>query len=155
MGLEEGTGMWHGYIGAVDLGMTAGQRATLIGQLRQLGVENDGDKPNRRNHWRVNLAGDAVIFEAAFDADTVSASKIKTRLVNLFGVAASSITYATVQTALGGGGVPAPVVTYKHNSVPKFRLVLFGGLDADWGTSHAEVTAYLAANRAEWEAENV
>lgn len=133
------------YVGIADLGLTVEQRTTLIEGLKLLGRKNDSPFPHLRNHWRVNLAQDSIILEAEFEDSTITAEAIKTRLVSLFGVAPSSITYVTTQSEYG------PVVTFRHNSVNKLRLIAFGGLDATREESRQAVIAYLRDNAADWE----
>lgn len=137
----------HLYWYAQDIALTAGQRQTLVQQLRALMADPDDPQPCRRNHFRPNLAGDTVIFEAAVDTDHLTAVSVRNRLAALFGVAQTSITYTTTQTAYG------PALTYKHNTTNRVRFGVFGGLEASRGESLAAVTAYLADNRAAWETE--
>ena len=136
------------YFYVSDLGLTTAQRGTLLGQLRLLELNHDAPNPCDRNHRRENLAGDTCIYEADLNPDHLSALAIKARLVALFGVAANTVTYATTQTAFG------PAVLYKYNSVNKLRLGVFGGIDADWGTSLEAGRAFLKANAAQWEPAN-
>ena len=134
------------YFYVSDLGLTTAQRNTLLGQLRTLQLDPNSPQPAKRNHWRVNLAGDSAIFEADLNIDHLTALAIKTRLVSIFGVAANTITYATTQTAYG------PTVLYKYNTANKLRLGIFGGPDASWGESQVQAKAYIKANIALWEA---
>jgi hypothetical protein len=136
--------MSHLYIGIEALSLTAAQRNTLVSHLRSLGPQS-GPMPAKITHWRPRLDNLAAIFEAEFDADTVTPLAIRNRLAQIYGVAQSNITYATQQTAYG------PVVTYRAANQDRLRLIAFGGVDATWAESHAAVTAYLAANRADWE----
>lgn len=142
--------MSHIYVYCQDLGLSPAQRTTIVVQLQKMGKSNGSPMPHLRNHWRVNLAGDAVIFESDWDMATITAAAIKTRLVSLFNVAANTITYATVTPTFATR--PSEVATYKYSTVNKFRIGVFGGRDASYGESLAEVQAYLKANAAAWEA---
>jgi len=134
----------HLYFYVQDLGLTTAQRATVVQQLAALQANPNDPQLCRRNHWRVNLAGDAVLFETALDTTHLTPASIKARLVALFGVAANTVTYATTQSVYG------PYVTYSHNGTPKLRLGIFSGPDASWRESWEAATAYVAADAAAW-----
>lgn len=128
-----------------NLNLTAGQKQTLVDQLRAIGRRDADANPHNHNHWRVRLDGDAVIFEGWFDDANLTAVGVRNRLAAIFSVAQTAITYTTTQTAYG------PVVTYTYNAQQKLRCGVFGGLAATWAQSHAAVLAFLAANAAAWE----
>lgn len=130
------------YIEALNL--TAGQRDTLVEQLKLIGRRDQDGNPKNRNHWRVRPDNLAVIFEAWFDEDHLTAVALRNRLAAIFGVAQASITYATNQTAYG------PLVTYTYNSTARLRVGVFGGVSASYAESRAACLAYLAANAGTW-----
>jgi hypothetical protein len=119
------------------LSATPAQRDTLVAQLQTLGQRNADANPRYRNHWRIRLDNLAAIFEAMWDDSQLTAVAIRNRLAAIFGVANTSITYATTQTAYG------PVITYTYASVARLRLGVFAGPVA--------ARQYLADNAAAWE----
>ena len=135
---------WRGYFYIEDLGLTDNQRATLVDVLKAWGRRNDSIYPNERNHWAIRPDGLAVIFEAVFDADNLTALWFKYKLAEIFSVLPSTITYATVQTKYG------PVVTYKYLTVNKLRMGIFGGLTATWEISHTAALLYLSDYKDLW-----
>lgn len=138
----------HLYFGIENLNLTAPQKATLVAELQGLGQANNGAAPNLRNHWRVRLDNDAVIFEALFDESHLAIPAIKARLATIFGVAVGTISHSTSQNATYG-----LIVTFTHSAQAKLRMVAFGHNGTAWGTtaqSRAAAQAYLAANAAAW-----
>lgn len=135
---------FRGYVLIENLGLTDAQRATLIEGIMALGVRNDSLFPNERNHWAIRPDNQAAIFEAVFDADSISVVGIRDRLANLFGVPVTSITYNIIQTIYG------PLVVYKYLSVNKLRAGIFGGLTATWAESHAAALLYLSDYKDLW-----
>lgn len=131
------------YIEALNL--TAAQRQTLVDQLKLIGRRDQDGNPKNRNHWRVRTDNLAVIFEAWFDEDHLTAVALRNRLAAIFGVSQASITYAVTSTAYG------PVVTYTYNASARLRVGVFGGVNASYQESQAQARAYLAANGASWE----
>lgn len=134
------------YYGIENVGMTSGQKATLINVLKQLG---DNQNPNscKRNHWRVRLDGDAVIFEAQYDDSDWTLDSMKQKLADIFGVSVSNIDASSQSTSYG------PLVTFAYNSSDKIRMIAFAGLLATYEDSHNAVLAYLIANKVDWERE--
>lgn len=136
------------YFGIESLNLTAGQRNTLVAELQQLGTRNNGDAPNLRNHWRVRLDNLAVIFEAAFDTDSITIDAIKARLATIFNVAVGTISHNVVDNAAG------KVVTFIQGGQNRIRMVCFGMTVADtWPSleiSRAAARAYIDANAAAW-----
>jgi hypothetical protein len=111
--------------------------------LRALG-SNTHPNPCMRNHWRVRLDNQAVIFEANFNDEDWTVATIRQRLANIFGVNVTLVTANTTTTAYG------PVVTISYSGTARLRMIAFGGLLATWAQSHDLVLAYLAANKAAW-----
>lgn len=131
------------YYGIEDLGLTNGQRQTLVDVLKQVG-DNQSPYPNYRNHWRVRLDGKAVIFEGKFNDSDWTVDSIKNRLANIFGVDPATVSDSQQSSQYG------PVVTYSHSG-DKLRLIAFGGLLASWAESWEKVKLFLRNNQAEWE----
>lgn len=139
---------WHGYFAVENLNLSASQRATLVGVLRQLGPASH-PQPCMRNHRRVRLDGEAVIFEALFNEDDLTVAWFKQRLGAIFDVDPetidhdlSNVTFVARQT---------PVVVFSRSGTDYLRMALFGGPGTTWEQSRIEAIGYLAANRAEWE----
>lgn len=136
--------MTHAYIGIEALTMTAALKQTLVQALKALGRQ-DGPQPCRINHSRTRPDNNALILEAEWNEDEVTAAALARRLETLYGLAAGAVSQAVTQTPYG------PMVTFKTGTTNRLRLVVFGGLEADWPTSREACLAYLAANRAAWE----
>ena len=136
------------YYGIENLNMTNAQRDTLVDALKQIG-DNQNPNPSRRNHRRIRLDGQAVIFEALWDDSDWTIDALKNRLGNVFGVDPATIDSSVNQTAYG------PVVTLSRNAIDYIRLIAFGGLLATYPDSHALVLEYLFNNLAEWEPEDI
>ncbi len=130
------------YYGIEDLGLTNGQRQTLVAELEQIG-DNQSIYPNHRNHWRVRLDNKAVIFEGKFNDSDWTVDSLKNKLASIFSVSPATIGSSTQSTQYG------PVVTY-FRSGDKLKLVAFGGLLASWTESHDKVLAYLSNNKSAW-----
>jgi hypothetical protein len=135
---------WDGYFYIEDLGMTADQRQTLVDTLKAWGLRNTSPKPKERNHWRVRGDALALIFEAVFDADNLTAAWVQAKLAQIFGVPVGNITYTTTSTAYG------PLITFKYNSVNKLRLGIFAGLAATWEQSRAAAFQLVHDNISAW-----
>ena len=131
------------YYGIENLALTVAQRDTLVSALRQLGA-NTHPNPCYRNHWRVRLDNQAIIFEGNFNDGDWTVATIRQRLATIFGVNVTLVTASTTTTAYG------PVVTISYNSTARLRMIAFGGLLATWAQSHDLVLAYLAANKTAW-----
>jgi hypothetical protein len=140
---------WRGYFGIENLGLTAGQRATLVAELRALGPSSATEnRPNHLNHWRTRLDNDAAIFEASFNVTNLSINKFKQRLGTIFGVDPATIDHAIQNFSFDGG--TTPVVTFARTGTDRLRVALFGDIGATWEGSRLEAVGYLAANAAAW-----
>ena len=139
------------YFGIENLALNDAQRAMLVAALRALGPTSH-PQPACLCHWRTRLDGQAAIFEALFEEDTITVVTFKNRLGSIFGVDPATIghdirlvTLATRESA---------VVTFSRGGTDYLRVVFFGYAGADWPTwmeSGNECRAYLRANAAEWE----
>ena len=138
--------MTRQYYGIENLALNDTQRQTLIDALKQLG-DNQSVYPNFRNHRRVRLDGDAVIFEGKFNDADWTIDSIKNKLANIFSISAAVITDSVNQTVYG------PVVTFGAGETDRLRMVAFGGLLATWEESHDAVLDYLSNNHLDWESE--
>ena len=138
---------WHGYMGMINLALTAPQRQTLAQALAALGPADD-PQPARRNHRRVRPDNDAVIFEAAFDEADLTVAKLRGYLANVFDVPVAQISANTTQQTFSN--LQSPIVTLSYQGTQRLRVALFGGTAATWAQSRAEALAYLVANAAAW-----
>ena len=154
---------WHGYFGVEDIALNDQQRATLIAGLKLLGP-NQHFHIAYRNHRRVRLDGEAVIFEAKFQDNVLDPDWWAARLAGLFNVAVADIKYQLNSYNFSSNPYAKTVVgTFSYNSLDYLRLALFGGKTAptgpddvpidNWAVSGDEVRAYLFLNKAQWEGE--
>jgi hypothetical protein len=147
--------MWHGYFAIENLNLNASQRQTLVQALRALGPAAD-DQPAHLCHWRTRLDNEAAIFEALFNEDNVTVQAFKNRLGAIFGVDPGSIDHATQRVTFAAR--QTAVVTFSRSGTDYVRVAFFGYGGGSWPTweqSRVECVAYLAANAAEWESEEV
>jgi hypothetical protein len=135
---------WQGYFYIENLGLNAQQKQTLVAALQQWGLRNDAPNPRDRNHWRVRPDGNAVIFEAAFDAEQLTLSSFEARLAALFGVSAGQIGAATSQNQYG------EVAVFSYNNVDRLRLGVFGGRQAGYKESQLSAQQFLIAFASDW-----
>ena len=115
--------MWHGYFGIENLGLNAEQRAVIVEELRRLGPESDR-QPARLNHWRTRLDGEAVIYEALWDEETITIEAFKKRLAALFGISWVTIGHGVLLVQWGARD--SAVVTFSRTGVDYLRVVFFG-----------------------------
>lgn len=128
-----------------DLNLTTAQRAALIAQLQAIAMRDADPNPRNRNHWRIRSDGKAVIYEAWWNAEHLTAVAMRNRLAAIFGVSNTSITYASASSTYG------TYVDYSYSSTKRLRVGIFGGISATYAESQAAARAYLASNRATWE----
>ncbi len=106
--------------------LTAEQWQAVLDRLqRVLDRVPDAAQPSDRMHWRLSADGNSVVLQASFDPETIKLASIA----------------AYNSSAVDGKYTPAQIRTALANRV---RV-----LDEDG------VRAYLAANRARWEAAEV
>jgi hypothetical protein len=143
--------MWHGYFGIENLNLNDSQRDTLVAALRALGPAAH-PSPACLCHWRTRLDGQAAIFEALFDEDTLTIQAFRNRLAAIFGVDPATIDVdLSEHTFLSR---PTPIAVFSRANTDYLRMALFGGPAASWSESGAECCAYLAANLTAWEEPN-
>jgi hypothetical protein len=135
---------WHGYFGIENLNLNENQRDLLVAALQDLG-QNDSPFPQYRNHRRVRLDGQATIFEALWDSDTLLPGRIKIYLGNIFGIDPEGIDHELTSP---GDNL---VATFSRGGTDYLRMALFGGLGSTWQESRLAALAYLAANRNLWD----
>jgi len=140
----------HVYFGIENLNLNDIQRDTLVGVLNTLGPLNDA-LPCYNNHRRVRLDGQAAIYEALWNEDTITIQTFKTHLGDIFNVDPTTITHSVNQVMLNA--LNSAVVTFIRSGTSYLRVVFFGYDGMTWPTweqSRGEVIAYLVANAAEW-----
>ena len=130
------------YFGIENINLNVAQRELLVDALKLLG-DNESPFPNFRNHRRVRLDGDAVIFEARWNKDNITVDKFKIYLGNIFSVDPATIDHATIPN-------DNIVVVFSHTGTDYLRVAFFGGLDCTWEESRQATLAYLKANQELW-----
>ena len=141
--------LWHGYLATQRVDLTEDQAQQIWQQLRTLGPAGNPRHPAQRCHWRLSLDKTLVIFEAAFDTDTLTIDAIKNRLANIFNVDPDLITHATTQHTYDT--IPTTIVTFRYTGADRFRLAALGGLGATWPQSGREAIALIASDPTAWE----
>jgi len=136
------------YVGLENIALTNPQRATLVAALQQLGFNNTDPQPCNRNHRRVRLDNDAVIFEANFTDNDWTIANARQYLADVFGVDVSLITNNNSTQSYGGG--TTLIVTLAYQAANRMRFALFGGANATYAQSQTEARGYLATNAAAW-----
>jgi hypothetical protein len=140
------------YFGIRNLALNNTQRNTLRDQILALGARQASLYPNERMQMRVRNDNQAIIFEAVFETDNLTATAIRNRLAAIFGVAQNTITPTTTTMQLAGR--TTTVITFTRNSTDYLQAVAFGyngGGWPAWELSRQAVAAYIAANAVEWE----
>ena len=135
---------WQGYFYIENLGLNAQQKQALIAALQQWGLRNDSDNPKDRNHWRTRLDNEALIFEAAFNAEQLTLSSFEARLVGLFGVSAEQIGAATSQNKYG------EVAVFSYGGTDRLRLGVFAGRQAGYLQSQVATQQFLIDFASDW-----
>ncbi len=135
---------WYGYFYIESLSLTQQQRQTLINALKGLGLHNQDEHPNERNHWRVRIDQLAVIFEAVFNSDHLTVAALRTRLANIFGINENLITFTTSTNQYGD------IVVFKYNSIDRLRVGVFGGRSASYSASQAAANLFLHNFKDDW-----
>ena len=141
----------HVYFGIENLALNATQRAALVDALRKLGPKTH-PSPACLNHWRTRLDGQAAIFEALFDEDTITIARFKEYLGAIFNVDPATITHTVNLIRLDV--LQTAVVTFSRNGTNYLRVAFFGYGSAGWPTwdeSGDETRAYLALYADLWE----
>ncbi len=137
---------WQGYFYVEVLSLTTQQKQTLVDALKLLGLRNQDEHPDERNHWRVRLDGNAVIFEAVFDSDHLTVAALRQRLADLFNVSVSSIVPTTSSNQYGD------IVVLKYNNIDRLRVGIFGGRAGTYQQSHAAARLFLIDFKTAWDA---
>ena len=137
---------WHGYLGIENVGLTDEQRDTMVDWFKTLGRADNSPFPHLRTQSRIRIDRQAAIIEAVFRDDWLSVEFVKAKLADVFGIDPSTIDDELTQTNYG------PMVTFSRPAAtPRLRMLLFGGVGADWEQSRQATVDYISANREDWE----
>lgn len=136
---------WQGYFFIENFGLTPQQKQTLVTALQGFGMRNDALNPRDRNHWRVRLDGEAVIFEAVFNADNLTVASLRARLAGIFGVDENQISADTSQNQYGD------LAVFSYNDVVRLRVGVFGGRSAGYVSSQVAARQFIADFAGDWE----
>jgi len=144
--------MWHGYFGIENLNLNDNQRAELVAALRALGPASH-PQPACLCHWRTRLDGQAALFEALFNKDSISIDAFKQRLGAIFGISWVTIGHSVNMVTFDS--LPTAIVTFSRSGTDYLRVAFFGysgGEDRPaWAESGDECRAYLALYASQWE----
>lgn len=143
--------MKHVYFGIENMALNDAQRASLVQVLRNLGPDSH-PQPCCLCHWRTRLDGQAVIFEALFNEDSISVRAFKDRLGAIFGVDPATIEHSSTSQMFDT--LATAIVTFSRSGIDYLRVAIFGHDGVTWPTwaqSGDECRAYLSANLPEWE----
>lgn len=143
--------MWHGYVGFQDLNLTGQQRNTLWDAFRNLSPALVTGQPQHANQFRVSLDGSKAVCELLFADGVITIEAVKQRLANLFGVQVGNI--GAAQISLEYGWSHSPVWTFSYGGINYFRVVVFGGVGADWLQSRDAARDYIRRSSQDWEAD--
>jgi hypothetical protein len=130
--------MWHGYIGFEFLNVTDAQKQAIANALHALGPQHD--IPCHLNHFVWDESGTRVIFEALFDEDTITLTKVKHYLANAVGINPDIVSDNVTSTAFG------LLVTLVVGGINRLRFCVFGGINSDYTTSHSSAIVYEELN---------
>ncbi|MBD3354306.1 MAG: hypothetical protein GF364_22680 [Candidatus Lokiarchaeota archaeon] len=137
------------YYGIKNVNLTTTQRADLLDALKAWG---DNAAPNacNRNHWRLRLDNDAIVFEANWDTSEWTLDSVKAKLGQIFGVNPDNIGHTT-----NAGYAYGYLVTFSYGGTNYVRMIAFGGVSSTYADSHAAVLQFLSDNAAAWEPETL
>lgn len=141
--------MWHGYVGFQDLNLNAAQRAALWQVFKNLPPALVTGQPQHKNQLRFSLDNRKAICELLFNAGDVTIANIRQKLAHVFEVDVANI--AVAQTVIEVGWSHSPVWTFRYGGTSYLRVVVFGGMEADWKQSRDAALDYVRQNRAEWD----
>jgi len=143
--------LWHGYFGIENLNLSDTQRATLVSDLKGLGVVPDRRQPCWLNHWKTRSDNQAVIYEALWNADNITIQAVKNRLGVIFDISPSLISHATQTQSFAG--YATQIITFDYGGINYIRMAVFGGVSTAREISRQECVGYIIANVDEWEQE--
>lgn len=137
------------YFGIENINLTNPQRNTLVSGLQSLGA-NSSEYPNRRNHWRIRLDNQAIIFEAEFNEDNLTINAIKQRLATIFSVNVATITHDDLPSF--DYGQAFRIIRSGTHYINMCCFGMSGNVWPSWAVSNAAAQAYLIANSTSWQA---
>lgn len=140
--------MWHGYVGFQDVNLNANQRATLWDVLKDLPPALSTGQPKHRNQWIVSLDKSKAICELLFDEESISIAGITRKLANIFNVNEDNIDVDRRRIELGWSH--SPVWTFSYNGTNYLRVIVFGGIGADFLQSKDACMDYFLQNMDDW-----
>ena len=132
------------YYGIENLNLSDQQKNIFVDALKEFG-SNFSIFPDERNHFRLRLDNEAIIFDGNFLDSSWSVNNIKSKLANIFSVNESLID--SVLATVGYG----KVVTFSYNNTDMIRMIIFGGTSSSWNESNQSVRLYLFNNEIEWQ----
>ena len=135
---------WQGYFYIENLGLNDQQKQVLVSALQSWGLHNHAFNPRDLNHWRIRPDGEAVLFEAVFDAENLTVTNLRTRLANLFGVNEQQIIMSTSQNQYG------EMAVFSYNSVDRLRVGVFAGRQAGYADSQAAAQQFAIDFVSDW-----
>ena len=133
-----------------NLGLGIANRNELFATIQGLGLFNDSDQPNRRNHWRTRPDNDAALHHGYFDSSKLSITSIKNFLAALFDVPSGEIDHATANATFADRATR--IVTFSRLGTDYLRLDVMG-YAGTWPTNEQsliEARAYVSNNAIAW-----
>ena len=133
----------HFYFVFENLALSQDDWDELLQRFQQRG-STTSSQPAERNHQRLRLDGQAIIFEALFNENAVNEMAVEGILASITKVPPPRIDYTIVENG-------DKVVTYDIDGVPSLVHTVMANEGATWNESRAAILSYLSANKLEWE----
>jgi hypothetical protein len=134
----------QGYFYIENLGLNDQQKQTLVEVMQGWGLHNHASNPRDRNHWRVRPDGEALIFEAIFNADNLTVESLRSRLDSIFNVNENLVSVSPSQNKYG------ELAVFSYNSVDRLRVGVFGGRQAGYPESQAACQQFVVDFDSQW-----
>ena len=135
----------HFYFVFENLALSQDDWEELIDRFMQRG-SNNSPQPAERNHQRLRLDGQAILFEAKFNEQAVNERAVEGQLASILRVPPPRIDYIVEENG-------DKIVTYAVDGVDSLLHTVLSGEGATWDESRMATHAYLFANMNEWEPE--
>jgi hypothetical protein len=135
----------HFYFIFENLNLSSDGWNELIDRFKQRGSKNS-PQPAKRNHQRLRLDDQAILFEALFNEQAVNENAVEGQLASILQIPPPRIDRTIVEDG-------DKVVTYQVDGVDSLIHTVLAGEGASWDESRLSTLDYLSLNRTEWEEE--
>jgi len=132
----------HFYFVFENLALSQDDWDALVERFRQRG-STTSPQPAERNHQRLRLDEQAIIFEALFNENAVNERAVEGILSSITKIPPSRIDFAIEENG-------DKVITYDIDGVPSLVHTVMANEGATWNESRIAILSYIQTNKAEW-----